>query len=452
MMRLGSARAVAVVLTASIVLLGGGIGHPSARAAPDESRCAAPIGREFERATPEQQGLDTQRLAEALTFAADRNRLNVQIFRHNCLIGEGPTNAETGRVPWNVWSVTKSVVSLLAGIAWDRGELDIAAPIDRYLPPGLGDAAHRAITVENLLTETSGLRIGVVTEGVTGVVPVDPFSAVQALAVPFATPPGSAFSYSQRNVDLLSYVIELAVGESLQDFAQRELFGPIGIERGDYYWARDRSGHTYGYAHLTIPPLDLARLGMVTANDGEWNGQRIVSADYLRRARAHSATSDCYGYLFWLGPGCAENPDFLPADAYSMSGFGLQHVYIVPSLDLMVVWTGLFGVHTGRGPTGILQYGREPAHEFFRRLFAAFHDSPVPEPGPYVEVPQTFDASAYFDTDIALAVFGAGPAAFPGCNVLSCLNIPLASPFTDAPPGCVLLACVGTDPRTPGIR
>ncbi|AYF73086.1 class C beta-lactamase-related serine hydrolase [Nocardia yunnanensis] len=445
-------RALAVAIVAAIgagsVILGGGV----AGAAPPPARCGEPVGREFQRAAPEDTGVDSAGLADALQFAASRNRLNVKVFHHNCLIGEGPTNAETDDIPWNVWSVTKSVVSLLAGIAWDQGKLDIEAPLDRYLPPGIGQPDHRAITVENLLQETSGLRVGAVTEGITGIVPIDPFSAVQALGVPFEDPPGSAFQYSQRNVDLLSYVIELAVGEPLQQFAQRELFDPLGIARTDYYWARDRSGHTYGYAHLLIPPADLARLGMLVAEHGEWNGRTVVSAAYLTRATTPSDTNHCYGYLLWTGPGCAENPGFLPADMYSMSGLGLQHVYVVPSLDLMVVWTGVFGVHTAQGPSGILQYGDEPPHEFFRRLLAALRDNPIPDPGPYVEAPLSVDVRGYFDPDITLAVFGVGADAYPGCNLLSCLNLPLHAPFTDAPPGCLIVACLGPDPRTPGIR
>ncbi|WP_067825537.1 serine hydrolase domain-containing protein [Nocardia inohanensis] len=444
--RRGLAGALAVALAMGSVIFGGGF------AAASEFRCSEPTGRQFERAAPEQTGLDSERLAGALNFAASRNRLNVQVFRHNCLIGEGPTNAETGTTPWNVWSVTKSIVSLVAGIAWDRGLLDLGAPIDTYLPAGLGDPEHRSITVENLLTESSGLRVGVLTEGITGVIPVDPFSAVQALGVPFDDPPGTAFQYSQRNVDLLSYVIELAVGEPLQQFAQRELFDRIGIQRGDYYWARDRSGHTYGYAHLTIPPDDLSRLGMLVANNGRWGEEQVVSAGYLRRATTASEHNSCYGYLFWLGPDCAENPDYLPADVFAMSGLGQQNVYVIPSLDLMVMWTGVYGVHTGKGVTGILQYGVEPAYQFFRLLMDAFHDRPMPDPGQFVEPALSFDASKYYSTDLALAVFGIGPAAYPGCTVLSCLDLRLAAPFTDAPPGCVLVACVGPDPRTPGIR
>ncbi|ASF10533.1 hypothetical protein NBRGN_027_01220 [Nocardia brasiliensis NBRC 14402] len=416
----------------------------------ETASCAVSSGRDFARAEPEQVGLDRQRLSAALQFAATRNRLNVQVFRHNCLIGEGPTNAQTGDTAWNIWSATKSVVSLLAGIAWDQGKLDIDARIDRYLPPGLGDAEHRSITVANLLTETSGMKVGVLTEGATAVIPIDPNSAVQALGVPLDNPPGTVFSYSQRNVDLLTYVMELAIGEPLQQFAQRELFDPLGIERGDYYWARDRSGHTYGYAHLMIPPNDFAKLGLLVGNDGRWGAAQLVSQEYLRQARTPSATNRCYGYLFWLGPGCAESAAMLPSDVYMMAGLGMQNVFIMPSLDLTVVWTGFYGNVSQYGLSGVIQNTQELPYEFFRRLFAAFHEPPIPDPGPYVEPPIRLNPGQFVDFNFVLAVFGAGPFAYPGCNVLSCLNSPLAPPFWDTAPGCAIMACLG--PGAPGIR
>ncbi|MGV9674693.1 serine hydrolase domain-containing protein [Nocardia sp. NPDC003482] len=449
---MGRIRAWISGMVVAALLAGVFVAAPGWAESGDEIRCAVPAGRQFARATPEAAGFDADRLAAALAFTGERNRLNVQVFRHNCLVGEGPSNAATGDTAWNVWSVTKSVVALVAGIAWDRGLLDLDTPIDRYLPPGLGDPAHRAITVENLLTETSGLRIGALTEGLTAVVPIDPNSAVQALGTPFDNPPGTEFTYSQRNVDLLTYVIELAVGEPFQRFAQRELFDPLGIARGDYYWARDRSGHTYGYAHLLIPPNDLARLGLLVTDDGRWGDRRVVSSEFLRAARRPSAANPCYGYLFWVGAGCVEMPAFLPRDTYLMSGLGLQNVFVVPEWDLTVVWTGVFGNRTGRGVSGVLQTTDELSWEFFRRLVAAMQRPPVLDPGPYVEQAIELNPGDYIDPDIAASVFGLGPAAYPGCNVLSCLQTPLAAPFTDAPPGCFVVVCLGPDPRTPGIR
>ncbi|MCM6772680.1 beta-lactamase family protein [Nocardia sp. CDC159] len=437
-------------MTAAVLVAGGLAAGPAH--SQDETHCAVTSDRQLQRATPAAVGFDADRLAAALTFAAERNRFNVQVFRHNCLVGEGPTNAQTGNIAWNVWSVTKSVVALVAGIAWDRGLLDLSAPIDRYLPEGLGDAAHRSITVENLLTETSGLRIGALTEGLTAVIPVDPNSAVQALGVPFDHLPGTEFTYSQRNVDLLTYVVELAVGEPFQRFAQRELFEPLGIARTDYYWARDRSGHTYGYAHLLIPPNDLSRLALLASNDGRWGERQLVSSEYLAMARRPTATNPCYGYLFWVGAGCVEMPAFLPRDTFLMSGLGLQNAFMIPGWDLTVVWTGVFGNRTAKGATGILQTTDELSWEFFRRLVAAMRQPPVPDPGPYLEQPTQIDPRDYIDPDIVAAIFGLGPAAYPGCNVFSCLKTPLAAPFSDTPPGCLIVVCLGPDPRTPGIR
>ncbi|MFX8441342.1 serine hydrolase, partial [Acinetobacter baumannii] len=80
-------------------------------------------------------------------LVANPTRLNFKIFRNGCLVVTGPANERTGALPWNLWSATKSVVSLVAGIAADEGKLDLAAPIGEYLPAGLGDEAHRAILV-----------------------------------------------------------------------------------------------------------------------------------------------------------------------------------------------------------------------------------------------------------------------------------------------------------------
>ena len=157
---------------------------------------------------------------------------------------------------WNLWSGTKSVVALVAGAAVDEGLLRIDEPIGRYLPPGLGDAGHREITVRNLLTESSGMEVAVAAEGATGLAQLDPNVVAQALAMPIERPQGTMFRYSQRAVDLLVYVIQQSVGEDFQSFAQRKLFDPLGIARSDYYWARDRAGNTYGHAHLILPPDD----------------------------------------------------------------------------------------------------------------------------------------------------------------------------------------------------
>ncbi|RMI29331.1 serine hydrolase domain-containing protein [Nocardia stercoris] len=442
---MGWSKAVFSLFVASTLALG----IPATGAAQDNSgegpRCAVSSGRTVETATPEQEGFDSARLAGVLGFAASRNRLDVQIFRRGCLVGRGPANDRNDGIPWNIWSATKAITSLVAGIASDDGKLDLDAPIGTYLPSGFGDAAHRSITARNLLTQTSGLKTSATMEMLTSFGASDPGLGAEAMAVPMVTAPGSTFAYSGRAIDLLSAVVEAAVGEPFQQFAQRELFDPLGIRRSDYYWARDRTGHTYGFANLLIPPSDFAKIGLLLAGDGRWGDRQVISAEYLHQALSPTGTNHCYGYLFWVGPGCAELPLFLPADSYTISGFNLQNVFVVPDLDLVVMWTG----------NGGTLWDEELPWEFFRRLYSAF-DPPLPDPGPYIDTTNPLDnlqgISNDFDFAMLAGALGFGPDAYPGCSMVDCLGQPMVAPFTDAPPGCFLAICLGDDPRTPGIR
>jgi CubicO group peptidase (beta-lactamase class C family) len=418
-----------------------------------ERHCAVTAGRDPARATPGQVGMDPAALDRAIAFGQSRFRLNIQIYRHNCLVAEGPLNRWTDRVAWNSWSIAKTATSLVAGVAIDQGKLDPNAPIGRYLPAGLGDAAHRAITVLDLLTETSGLRQAVGAEGLTAVIPVDPDSPVQALGLPIDNPPGRVFAYSQRTVDLLVYVIERAVRQDFRDFAQRVLFDPLGIPAPDFYWARDRSGNTHGYTNLIIPPDDQAKLGLLLANYGDWAGRRIVSRRYLRQATSPSKVNPCYGYLIWVaGPTCDDPTSGLLPGSFATSGMLNQNMFITPKLDLMVSWTGLGGSVSPRGLVGLMASTGELAHEFARLVYAAVADTGVPDPGPHIESSVVLPPSYFVTPDVLAATVGLGPDAYPGCTVLGCGPARLALPYADTPPGCLVFVCLGTDPRTPGIR
>ncbi|QIS15673.1 serine hydrolase [Nocardia arthritidis] len=437
----GRLKSIAVgVVTAVALSLGCAV---TAHAA-ELKHCAVSAGRAPETATPEEVGLDPDALREAVRFAADPTRMTLQIFRNNCLIAVGPNNAKAAGVPWNLWSSTKSVVSLLAGIAIDDGRLRLDAPIGTYLPPGLGDAGHRAITVRNLLQESSGMQVAVASEGITGLAQLDPNVVAQALGMPIDEPQGAEWRYSQRGVDLLAYVIQQAVGEDLQVYAQRKLFDPLGIKRSDYFWGRDRSGNTYGYAHLVLPPDDFAKLGLLLANRGTWGDRQVISRDYLALAGKPSPVHGCYGFLLVVnGPECGNMFPGLPPDALQMSGMMRQDNFAVPSLGLLVSWTGV------TFPGSAVSF----PHDVLRAVAGAFRTPRLPDPGPYVQQPDTqLSDPMISNPDATLAALGVGPMAYPGCNPLSCLGKPMSAPFANWPPGCFILGCVGPDPATPGIH
>ncbi|WP_240691370.1 serine hydrolase domain-containing protein [Amycolatopsis nivea] len=404
---------------------------PSAAATGSTAKpCALPSSGGFESASPAQEALDPAAVRKAVAYAATHLRLSVQVFRNNCRVGTGPLDPITEEVPWNVWSSTKSVVSMLTGIAIGQGRLGLDDPIGKHLPTGAGwgDAAHRAITVRQLLDESSGLKQSIFAE--TATAGTDENVAQEALAQPLTHRPGTRFAYGQRDPDLLAYVVQRAVGEDLQEFAQRNLFAPIGIPRSSYFWLRDRAGNTYGYAFLFIPPLQYAKLGLLMQNDGAWNGHQVVPADYVHHAGKPSSTNGCYGFLFWTNAGtpCASGPEVTtrtmlpsaPRDTYLMIGAFHQNNFVIPSLKMTVSWTGFLGDTTPDigGLTSGSPNVSDLYYTFFRILMRGVRDKQVPDPGPYTLPSTTFDPDGANDLDPSVLLTDALPNST--CNLLFC--------------------------------
>lgn len=418
------------------VLAGLALAAPASAGAAGARHCPLPRGNgAIATATPAEVGLDPKAVDAAIAYAASHDRLSVRIYRYNCLVATGPLDPATERIPWNVFSSTKSVISMLTGIAWGEGRLGLDDPIGRYLPPGMGDAAHRAITIRDLLTETAGLRQSILSEFFT--VGNDPNVAAQAMALPLEHPPGTYFNYTQRVPDLLAYVVQRAVGEDLQTFAQRKLFDPIGIPRDDYLWFRDRSGNTYGYANLFIPPRDFARLGLLMEDGGRWRGRQVIPAAYMSKLRRPTATNRCYGFLFWVNRSkpcvTASIPSrrvldrrmvpSAPRDMYAMVGAFQQNNFMLPKLGIVVSWTGLGGDQT-TDPQGFLSAdpGADLYYNTFRILLRGVDGYDYHDPGPYrADSPNwDFDVNQFMDPKILLGGLGFGPYAPPDCTVLAC--------------------------------
>jgi CubicO group peptidase (beta-lactamase class C family) len=389
-------------------------------------------GKPFTTATPAQENLDGARLQRAVDELSAHNRTSVLVFRNNCLVASAAINSLTAPAHNNLFSVTKSVTSMLAGIAIGDGLLKLSAPIGRYLPRGngWGDAAHRAITVRQLLTQTSGMAEAILAEA--GTTATDPSLPQEALAQPFVHKPGTHFAYSQLGPALLSFVVHRAVGAGLKTFAQRRLFGPVGITPGSWFWLEDRSGNPYGYSNLFLTPDQMARLGLLMQNDGKWNGRQIVPATYVRRAGRATPTNGCYGLLFWTNRGKPCTGANIPAaqtlhrravpsaphDMYQMNGTGSQLNLMIPSLHMTITTTGWFG-DTYPDPSIVL--GATPGnlqYDFFRALMKAVTDVPYRDPGPFRGEGIDLDINPlnFLDPRVLLRDLNASP----DCNVVVC--------------------------------
>jgi CubicO group peptidase (beta-lactamase class C family) len=311
-------------------------GAPLASAKPGVRGCADP-GFAWRTAAPDDVAVDGARLQEALDWATTHTSASVAIVRHGCLIGTSRLDALTSSQSFDGWSMTKSVTSMLVGRAVTLGLVDIDEPIRRLVPEATG--AHGELTMRHLLTMTSGLHVNWVRD----LSPM-PDRVRDALSLPFDHDPGTKWQYAQSPVTLLAHALERAAGEDLQSWAQSELFGPVGIAAGSWTWDRDRAGHTEGWAHLHMRAGDFARLGHLMLAGGQWNGERLISRQYLRQALTATPANDAYGFLFWLNYGDSyvlpdvEGPDegsgplvaAAPRDMFLMAGSGEQRTFVIP--------------------------------------------------------------------------------------------------------------------------
>jgi CubicO group peptidase (beta-lactamase class C family) len=432
---------VAAVAALTVVLVS--CGTALASPAP-QKQCTLPTGTAApQTATPAQEDLNAADVAQAVLYAETHNRLSLQIYRNNCLVATSGLDAVTDKIPWQIFSSTKSVISMLTGIALGEGKLALNDPIGDFLPAGWGDAAHRAITIRDLLTETAGLQQSILSE--TATVTLDPDVVQEALSLPMQEQPGTYFNYTQRVPDLLAYVVQRAVGEDLQTFAQQKLFGPIGIPSDSYLWLRDRAGDTYGYAWLFIPPPAFARLGLLMLNDGSWNGQQLIPASYVHAVAQPTKTNPCYGLMFWNNAGSpcvtASIPSrrvldrrmvpSAPTDMYAMVGALQQNNFMIPSLHMLVTWTGALGDES-LDPQAILSAdpGADLYYNEFRILMAGVEDQHIPDPGPYQADPPNldFDPTQFIDPNVLLDGLGLSPGSPSDCNLIYCADTTPSGP------------------------
>ena len=350
----------------------------------------APPGEEWPTATPEEVGLDPQKLQAALDFARPRNAQEIAVFRYGCLV-DARRWFQPGAT-FDSWSIAKSVTSMATGRAITLGLLDLSDDIGRYVPQA--DEEHARITVEQLLTMTSGLHWNLFRD--YNITMADRVG--DALSLRFDHDPGTWFEYMQSPVALLAKVVEGAAGTDFQDFVQRELFGPIDIARGDWTWERDEAGNTVGFMGLNMSADDYARLGHLMLSRGRWGDRRLIDPSWVKDALSPSAENPGYGYMFWLNEGdryvaptvySRDERDHRhivsgPEDMYYMAGIEDQRVYVIPSLEIVIV---RFGGPGSREPdtrsSVFTSASGEWEHEFYRLFMEAVRGYPYKDPGPY---------------------------------------------------------------------
>jgi CubicO group peptidase (beta-lactamase class C family) len=362
-----------------IAAVGAGLAAAPAQAA---RSCEEP-GRSWSRASAADVGMDAAKLRDAVDYGTSQASSAVRVFRHGCLVAEDRLAPATRDTQFESWSLAKSITALVFGRAMTLGLISPDDPIGSLLPEA--DGPHGAITARDLLTMTGGLRWN----GLRDYDIFMPDRLRDALTVDVVRPPGTFYEYSQSGPALLAEAVSRAVGEDFQTFAQRELFGPLGIEAGSWMWRRDAAGHTQGFFGLNMNADDFGRLGELMRRKGVWRGKRLLSQRVVREAVSPTATNGCYGWMIWVNaavpcvsPRVSERPvsdersfPGLPSDMYYYAGLFGQLVAVFPSQGVIVVRTG-----QEAGPD--LAGGGGYQAELYGRVLGAITDEEVPEPAP----------------------------------------------------------------------
>lgn len=253
----------------------------------------------------------------------------------------------------DVRSITKSVVGLLYGIALDRGlvpELDdpVVASFSEY-PELMADEARRRISMRHVLSMTMGLEwdemnvpYGNPANSETAMNDA-PDSLLYALDRPIALEPGDRWIYSGGAAELAGEIIARGSGTGLAQYADENLFAPLGITR--FEWITDYYGRPHAASSLRLRPRDTARIGQMVLDGGAWEGQQVVPADWLALStepRAEAMSGCQYGYFWWL---CNTESGYRIVEG---AGWGGQELLILPELKLvMVVNAGFYGDSEG---------------------------------------------------------------------------------------------------------
>jgi CubicO group peptidase (beta-lactamase class C family) len=241
------------------------------------------------------------------------------------------------------FSVAKSFVSALIGIAIDEGLIgSVTDPVTEYLPElSERDPRFERITLRDLLTMSSGIRYEEQSLPLPWGDDVDTYYGTDLRdlglsATQIVRPPGQEWLYNNYNPLLLGLVLERATGTSVSDYMATKLWQPLGAE-ADATWNLDSEGSGFEKLEsgLNATPVDYARFGELFLHAGEWNGQRIVSQDWVREATAADVTTDPaghYQYFWWID---TQRPDRF----YALGNFG-QYIYVAPDAGAVIVRTG----------------------------------------------------------------------------------------------------------------
>jgi CubicO group peptidase (beta-lactamase class C family) len=323
-------------------------------------------------ADPGAVGLDSAVLEQAAEeVALSPVAASLLIVRNGKLAFERYFNGFDAADANNVHSLSKSILSVLTGIAIDEGHLTLDSQVGDVLPANLV-VDHGELTVRDLLTMAGGLEVPKPDgnyEWQPSTVPGEPSLVRAVLASPRVGPPGIEFAYNTGLTQVLAAMVTEGTGMSLCEYAADRLLGPLGIDVEG--WHVEPGGYFSGGFGMFMTPREIARFGQLVIDEGVLDGEQVVSSSWLDQSLSPRWDLGCvryppipgrYGYLWW-------GYNIGGHDVWIASGYGAQDVMLVDDLDLVAVITH---------DTTEIDGARVPMRALFYELLLEAVDGQVP--------------------------------------------------------------------------
>jgi CubicO group peptidase (beta-lactamase class C family) len=288
--------------------------------------------------TPEEQGLDSEILLKMLKNIKDEELKirGIIIIRNGFLILESYIHPYNRHTMHDVKSVSKSIISALAGIALREGILkNLDQTVYEFFPDYFSGTEPRKkeIDLRHLLSMASGLDIDE-NGPVMGEIMTHNDLIRATFDRPMITNPGEEFTYCTLLTHTMAGIMAKASGMDLLELSKKYLFNPLGIN--SVHWEKDPQGLYFGGDKLWLTPVDMAKFGFLFLNEGKWDNQQTVPEDWVIESTTSQFKSfdtqgyDGYGYGWWL----------MDDNSYYARGFGGQIISIYPEQQMIVVFTG----------------------------------------------------------------------------------------------------------------
>lgn len=336
----------------------------------------------FETAAPESVGIDSEAIAafEARLRAEKLGHQGYMIYRSRKLAASAIASPYRFTDKRHVYSISKSYTSTAVGIAVDEGLISVEDSVISFFPellPGKVSENLAAMKIKHLLTMNTGHQ-----EDTLGRVATrEPGWAKRFLSLPVENAPGTHFAYNSTATYMLSAIITKVTGMRMVDYLRTRLFNPLGID--GVTWEESPDGISDGGWGIHVSPEDMLKLGVLYLNKGVWNGQRIISEEWVKAATSYqsdnSANRDAdwhqgYGYQFWR---CRH-------DSFRADGAFGQYIIVSPDKELVTVIIS----ETGRMQAVLDAY--------WDTIYASLRSEPLPTrtvecdvlPRPYLELPE----------------------------------------------------------------